>query len=338
MIWGRIVFILLCAAWGCYAFGQGLGDLRLAAAAGGAVGLLLVLIEWGFSRIRMRRAAASAAGLLYGLVLALLLRLPGSLVRLVEPWGFPLWAVAGLAALVSGWLVYLSMAFFVRRNITLGFVAGAESLRELGAVAAASKILDTSVIIDGRIADMAETGFVEGSLIVPRFVLRELQSIADSSDPMKRRRGRRGLEVLNRLQSDPELNVELVETDFPDIREVDAKLVALAKSTGAKVLTNDYNLNKVAELQGAGVLNINGLAEALKPVVLPGEPIAVRVVKEGKEPGQGVAYLDDGTMVVVDSGKNWMGQTVEVVVTSVLQTTAGRMIFARLSSEETSGV
>lgn len=332
----RIAFVLVCVAWG--AFAVDLGDRWLAAAAGGAVGALLVLVEWALSRVRMRRSAAAVAGLLYGLALAWLLGLPGNLARVLGFWleGKRVDA-QGLAALLTAFVVYLSVAFFMRRNITFGFTAGTEVLPEWGGTQASAKILDTSVIIDGRIADMAETGFVEGNLVVPRFVLRELQSIADSSDPMKRRRGRRGLEVLNRLQNNPALSVELLETDFPDIREVDAKLVALGKSTGAKILTNDYNLNKVAELQGVGVLNINSLADALKPVVLPGEPITVRVVKEGKEPGQGVAYLDDGTMVVVDNGKNWMGQTIEVVVTSVLQTTAGRMIFARLSNEETSG-
>lgn len=195
------------------------------------------------------------------------------------------------------------------------------------------KILDTSVIIDGRIADICETGFVEGTLLIPQFVLRELQQVADSSDPLKRNRGRRGLDILQKMQKQVDVHVEISDTDFPDIREVDAKLVALAKAFNAKVVTNDFNLNKVAVLHGIGVLNINELTSALKPVVLPGEEMQVYVLKEGKEYNQGIAYLDDGTMVVVDSGRRYIGQTVDVRVTTVLPTTAGRMIFSRLKEE-----
>lgn len=195
------------------------------------------------------------------------------------------------------------------------------------------KILDTSVIIDGRIADICETGFVEGTLLIPQFVLRELQQVADSSDPLKRNRGRRGLDILQKIQKRVDVHVEISDMDFPDIREVDAKLVALAKAVNAKVVTNDFNLNKVAALQGIGVLNINELTNALRPVVLPGEEMQVYVLKEGKEYNQGIAYLDDGTMVVVDSGRRYIGQTVEVRVTTVLPTTAGRMIFSRLKEE-----
>ena len=195
------------------------------------------------------------------------------------------------------------------------------------------KILDTSVIIDGRIADLCETGFVEGTILIPQFVLRELQHIADSSDPIKRTRGRRGLDILHKLQKQVGLDVEIIEIDFPKIREVDSKLIALAQKNKAKIITNDYNLNKVAELQGVEVLNINQLANALKPVVLPGETMNVRVLKEGKEEGQGVAYLDDGTMVVVDNARQYLGKNIDVSVTSVLQTTAGRMIFSVIKGE-----
>jgi uncharacterized protein YacL len=191
------------------------------------------------------------------------------------------------------------------------------------------KILDTSVIIDGRIADICETGFLEGPLIVPQFVLKELQQIAGSSDTLRRNRGRRGLDILQRMQKSVELDVRIVDHDFPRIREVDAKLVALGKLLKGKVLTNDFNLNKVAELQGVLVLNINQLANAVKPVVLPGEVMNVYVMKEGKEYGQGVAYLDDGTMVVIDNARKYLSQHIDVAVTSVLQTTAGRMIFTR---------
>jgi uncharacterized protein YacL len=175
-----------------------------------------------------------------------------------------------------------------------------------------------------------ETGFIEGGLIIPRFVLKELQLIADSSDPLKRTRGRRGLDILNRIQKDPNIHVKIHETDFPDVPEVDSKLVKLAKTLDAKVFTNDYNLNKVAEFQQVKVLNINDLANALKPVILPGETMVIRIVREGKEAGQGVAYLDDGTMVVVNNGKDKISQKLEVAVTSVLQTSAGRMIFAEI--------
>ncbi len=196
------------------------------------------------------------------------------------------------------------------------------------------KILDTSVIIDGRIADICKSGFIEGTLLIPRFVLEELQHIADSSDLLKRNRGRRGLDILNRMQKELEMFIKIDNTDFEEISEVDAKLVKLGQLLNAKVITNDYNLNKVAELQGVKVLNINELSNAVKPVVLPGEEMVVHVVKDGKEFGQGVAYLDDGTMIVVDGGKKYMGETIGVLVTSVLQTAAGRMIFARLKSAE----
>lgn len=191
------------------------------------------------------------------------------------------------------------------------------------------KILDTSVIIDGRIADICKTGFIEGTLVIPEFVLEELQHIADSSDLLKRNRGRRGLDILNKIQKELDVRVLIYEGDFEEIGEVDSKLVKLAKALRGKVVTNDFNLNKVCELQGVSVLNINDLANAVKPVVLPGEEIIVQVIKDGKEHGQGVAYLDDGTMIVVEGGREYIGTTMEVLVTSVLQTSAGRMIFAK---------
>ncbi len=191
------------------------------------------------------------------------------------------------------------------------------------------KVLDTSVIIDGRIADICETGFLEGTLVVPQFVLRELQQVADSSDSLKRNRGRRGLDILQKIQKMGGVHVQIVETDFPEVREVDLKLIELARKLDGKIVTNDFNLNKVAQLRGVHVLNINELANSLKPVVLPGEIMRVFILKEGKEAGQGVGYLDDGTMVVVDQGKRALGKTIEVSVTSVLQTTAGKMIFCR---------
>jgi len=196
------------------------------------------------------------------------------------------------------------------------------------------KILDTSVIIDGRITDLCDTGFIEGTLVIPQFVLKELQFIADSGDSLKRQRGRRGLDVLDHLQKSSQISVVIWEMDFPEIRDVDSKLMELARQLDAKIVTNDVNLNKVAKLRGISVLNINELANALRPVVLPGESMRVFILKEGKEKDQGVGYLDDGTMVVVDNSRRMIGQNVDITVTSVLQTTVGKMIFGRYNEEE----
>ncbi len=201
----------------------------------------------------------------------------------------------------------------------------------------AYKILDTSVVIDGRIADICETGFLDGILVIPHFVLRELQQVADSADTLKRNRGRRGLDILQRIQKMAGITVQFVENDFPQLREVDMKLIELAKEFDAKIVTNDFNLNKVAQLRGVEVLNINELANALKPVYLPGETMKVFILKEGKEFNQGIAYLDDGTMVVVDNARKMIGKTVESSVTSVLQTTAGKMIFGRYEEKRSEG-
>ncbi|CDQ41445.1 putative PIN and TRAM-domain containing protein precursor [Virgibacillus salexigens] len=201
--------------------------------------------------------------------------------------------------------------------------------QQVSAISPKAKILDTSVIIDGRIADICQTNFLEGTIVIPQFVLGELQHIADSSDVLKRNRGRRGLDVLNRIQKELPVKVEIYEGDFEDIHEVDSKLIKLAKVIDGIVVTNDFNLNKVCDLQSVHVLNINDLANAVKPVVLPGEELVVQVIKDGKEHNQGIAYLDDGTMIVVEEGRDYIGKTIEVLITSVLQTSAGRMIFAK---------
>jgi uncharacterized protein YacL len=214
----------------------------------------------------------------------------------------------------------------------LGTVFSGEKLSRRSA-----KVLDTSVIIDGRIADIAEAGFIDGIMVVPEFVLRELQTVADSTDGSKRQRGRRGLDMLQRMQSNPEIQVQIVSDDFPSIREVDLKLLELAKKWEAKVVTNDFNLNKVAHLHHVEVLNINDLANALRPVVLPGEKMFVLILKEGKEYNQGVGYLDDGTMVVVDHARKMIGKSVEVSVTSVLQTASGKMIFGKMEENGKNG-
>jgi uncharacterized protein YacL len=204
------------------------------------------------------------------------------------------------------------------------FILGGDKPEEIR-----DKILDTSVVIDGRILDIADTHFIDGPLILPNFVLREIQLISDSSDPIKRARGRRGLDMLNKLQRKGTIEVKITYTDYTDTREVDAKLIKLARDTGAKLVTNDFNLNKVAELQGVKVLNLNNLANALKPVVLPGEEIAIQVIKEGKDENQGIGYLEDGTMVVIENGGHLVGKDVRVNVTSIIQTAAGKMIFTK---------
>ncbi len=264
-------------------------------------------------------------GLATGLLIAHLLTLAlGGIIPTANP---------GLEALLLFLLsVVLGTAGYNAHHATAATAAATETEAVPGSPSV--KILDTSVIIDGRIADIVETGFLDGSFIVPNFVLRELQHIADSADSLKRNRGRRGLEILQRLQKRDDISVAIVETDYPRIRDVDGKLVALAKSLAARIITNDFNLNKIAELQGVVVLNINQLANSLKPVVLPGEQMSVYILKEGKEPYQGVAYLDDGTMVVIDNGKKEIGRNVDVLVTSVLQTTAGRMIFTQIKEDQ----
>ena len=247
-------------------------------------------------------------------------------------WG----ALAGLTMTGEHFIHVLVVIFLGYMGLVIGATKGEwfEPARIINAFRDSSrqhhyKILDTSVIIDGRIADICETGFLDGTLVAPQFILRELQQVADSSDSLKRNRGRRGLDVLQKIQKMSNVTVQIVETDFPEIREVDLKLIELARRMSGKIVTNDFNLNKVAQLRGVPVLNINELANSLKPVVLPGELMKVFIIKEGKEAGQGVAYLDDGTMVVVDQAKKALGKTIEVSVTSVLQTTAGKMIFCR---------
>lgn len=237
-----------------------------------------------------------------------------------------------LLTLLLGYLGF-QVGFKKRDELTNYFSAnkaGKKREQEEGKASSQNlKILDTSVIIDGRIADICLTGFLNGTIVIPQFVLEELQHIADSSDALKRNRGRRGLDILNRLQKEKKIHVEMYEGDFDDIQEVDSKLIKLAKLVNGVVVTNDFNLNKVCEFQNVDVLNINDLANAVKPVVLPGEELMVQVIKDGKEYNQGVAYLDDGTMIVVEEGRNYIGKRIEVIVTSVLQTSAGRMIFAK---------
>ena len=295
---------------------------------GGALGAFFVLFEMRLEKASLRRLIGAAIGSILGMLGALMM---GHLLN--------------LTAIEKNSLSFFQVTLLLLMAY-VGLILGANkgdllNLSALGGLFAGErqpkrnyKVLDTSVIIDGRIADVCETGFVDGVLIISQFVLRELQLIADSSDSQKRNRGRRGLDILQRMQKMATIHVQIVEDDFPNVREVDMKLIELAKLYEAKIVTNDFNLNKVAQLQGLPVLNINELANALKPVVLPGEIMHVFILKEGKEYNQGVAYLDDGTMVVVDNAKKMISKTIDISVTSVLQTTAGKMIFGKYDDRQ----
>lgn len=306
------------------------GVLALGAVLGGIIGFLLApVVTWMESRLHktpLLDIIFGAIGLIIGLIIANLLGSALSRIPLVGG------ITSVLGSLILGYLG-MSVAAKKREEASGLFnLFSRFSGRDKGGKAehaAQPKILDTSVIIDGRIADICKSGFIEGPIIIPGFVLEELRHIADSSDMLKRNRGRRGLDILNKIQKELDIPVQIYERDLGANLEVDSKLVKLGKVLGGKVITNDFNLNKVAELQGVAVLNINELANAVKPVVLPGEEMTVHVIKDGKEIGQGVGYLDDGTMIVVDGGRRHMGETIGVMVTSVLQTAAGRMIFAK---------
>jgi uncharacterized protein YacL len=337
----RLAFIVLLAAAG-YLLNplektSHLGDLgglerKFASAIMGAViGLFIIAFEIRVRHASFKTLIGAAIGSILGLLGAFLL---GLLIILQE------------TSAVNGEMkmfLTLVMAFFMGY---VGLMVGAAKgefidLSALGGIFSDKgakrdyKILDTSVIIDGRIADVAETGFLGGTLIIPQFILTELQQVADSPDSSKRQRGRRGLDMLQRLRNNSNLDIQIIETDFPQVKEVDLKLIELGKQLEAVIVTNDFNLNKVSQLRGVSVLNINELANALKPVVLPGEAMRVFILKEGKEYNQGVAYLDDGTMVVVDNARRLIGKNADVAVTSVLQTTAGKMIFGKLWEDAT---
>jgi uncharacterized protein YacL len=332
----RISFLVLLAAVGFLlnplAHTQRLGpmDESTRRFVSGILGVLVAVAIIGFE-MRVRRATlktliGAAVGSILGIVGAFLI---GILISMQK--------VEAVPAEIQTFLT-ISLAFFMGY---IGLMVGAAKgdyldLSALGGIFSDKnpkrdyKVLDTSVIIDGRIADVAETGFLGGTMIIPNFILAELQQVADSPDSSKRQRGRRGLDMLQRLRNNSKLDIQIVETDFPSVKEVDLKLIELGKQLDAVIVTNDFNLNKVSQLRGVSVLNINELANALKPVVLPGEAMRVFILKEGKEYNQGVAYLDDGTMVVVDNARRLIGKTADIAVTSVLQTTAGKMIFGRL--------
>ncbi len=322
----RLVVILLIAAGGYFYPPFGLGR-EAGAAAALALGAVFMFLETRIRRAQFKTIWSAAAGTLLGILLGWMI---GSIYQGLFR-GSPTAAFVRVFFLVI--MPYIGFVIGTRKSEWLdpAHIAGLFNGKP---VVRSYKVLDTSVIIDGRIADICDTSFIEGTLVVPQFILKELQLIADSSDGMKRQRGRRGLDVLDHLQKSSRVSVIISETDFPDVPDVDSKLIECAKSLGARIVTNDFNLNKVAQLQGLTVLNINELANALKPVVLPGEGMRVFILKEGKEKDQGVAYLDDGTMVVVDNSRRMIGQTIDITVTSVLQTTVGKMIFGRFNGED----
>lgn len=319
----RVALVLVLAAVGYFFRPFGMGHWT-AAAAGAAAAALVLVFEWRVRSLSLKRLLGAVVGSILGILGAFLF-------SLVLKNSLP----AGRTENVLAIFVLLLMSY-------IGLVVGANKgdLLNLGALGnlfsqeragrREVKILDTSSIIDGRIADMAETGFLDGPLVIPQFVLQELQMVADSQDGSKRQRGRRGLDVLQRMQENTRLGVQIIPTDYAHVRGVDQKLIELAKEMGGRILTTDFNLNKVAHLHTVEVLNINDLANALKPVVLPGEKMSVAILKEGKEYNQGVGYLDDGTMVVVDHARRMIGRSVEISVTSVLQTASGKMIFGRM--------
>ncbi len=295
---------------------------------GTALGIFFVLFELRLERASLKRLLGAAVGSILGIAGALMM---GHLLNLtaIDKQSLSFFQVTLLLLMTYGGLVLgANKGDLLNLSALGGLFAGERPPRKN------FKILDTSVIIDGRIADICETGFIDGLLIIPQFVLRELQLIADSSDSLKRNRGRRGLDILQRMQKMGTIQVQIVEDDFPAIRDVDMKLIELTRQYEGKIVTNDFNLNKVAQLQGLPVLNVNELANALKPVVLPGEIMRVFILKEGKEYNQGVAYLDDGTMVVVDNAKKMISKTIDIAVTSVLQTTAGKMIFGKYDDRQ----
>lgn len=318
----RIFFIAFVAVASYVIRPFGLGHVQ-AALAGSAIGTAVILFELRLRRVSLKQLIGAVIGSILGILGAYLFSLVIRDSLAEGPTQNFLQLMVMLLMSYIGLIVGGSKGDLLNLAALGGIFGGEKQGRKT------YKILDTSVIIDGRIADIAETGFLDGVIVLPQFVLRELQLVADSADSLKRNRGRRGLDVLAKLQKTANLDIQIVEDDFPAIREVDLKLIELAKLYEAKIMTNDFNLNKVAQVRGVEVLNINELANSLKPIVLPGEIMRVFILKEGKEYNQGVAYLDDGTMVVVDNARKMMGKNIDISVTSVLQTTAGKMIFGK---------
>ena len=341
----RLLLVLFASASGYFIILQIVGP-KLAYAgiiSGLLIAVIAILFEERVRKTPLRIVAGGAIGLITGLIVANLLTYPLTSFSILNDRYLELAAYLFTNSVVG----YIGLSIGMKKGDELEGFSLVRHHREgpptaepqnPSANAAPSAenpglILDTSVIIDGRIAEVCETGFLESRITVPQFVLHELQYIADSSDPVKRTRGKRGLDVLKQIQSNSRMKILITDRDFPAIKEVDSKLVALAQELGARILTNDSNLHKIAELQGVEVLNMNKLATAMKPVVLPGEVMSIQVLKEGKEHGQGVGYLEDGTMVVIDNAREYLGKTIDVSITSVLQTTGGRMIFSKVKDD-----
>lgn len=325
----RVLFVILVGVV-CYGVASNMEtNPWIPALTGGWIATIIIAAERKLAKISIRGLIIGVLGLVGGVIIANLIAYPILWIAPLKPFAPYILFLTNLAFATIGLTVSLKrkedIANFLFQFTGKKIPPGRERY----------KIVDTSVIIDGRIADLCETGFIEGTLVIPHFILTELQQIADSSSSTKRARGRRGLDIINRLQNQGIVPVEIVDTDFPDIPEVDSKLLQLAKVTEARILTNDHNLKKIAKIKDVEVLNINEVATALKPVLLPGETLKINVVKEGENPNQGVAYLEDGTMVVIEKGKKHIGRQVEVTVTSVLQTTTGKMIFTELKQEAT---
>lgn len=291
------------------------------------VGLMIIAFEMRVRRATLKTLIGAAVGSILGIVGAYLI---GMLISSQETAAVPAEIKTFITVALAFFMAYIGLMVGAAKGEYIDLSALGGIFSDKNAQKIDYKVLDTSVIIDGRIADVAETGFLGGTLIIPQFILTELQQVADSPDSSKRQRGRRGLDMLQRLRNNSKIDIQIVETDFPAVKEVDLKLIELGKQLEAVIITNDFNLNKVSQLRGVQVLNVNELANALKPVVLPGEAMRVFLLKEGKEYNQGVAYLDDGTMVVVDNARKLIGKSADIAVTSVLQTTAGKMIFGRL--------
>jgi uncharacterized protein YacL len=316
----RILFVVASVLIGYSGMHQKLIGALIGAAASG----LVILLESLMRRVSVRGLSSTVFGLILGLIMA---KLVGDAFSIAP---IPPETLANIRVIWTLLFSYLGILIGLRGKDEFNIIIPYVRLRRQDQVEEVT-VVDTSAIIDGRIQDILKTKFLEGKIVIPRFVLKELQQIADSTDPIKRQRGRRGLEILNTVQKEAGVNLSLHEEEFPEVKEVDAKLVKLALLLQAKILTVDFNLNHVASFQGVKVLNMNELANALKPVVFPGEQMQIKLLKEGKEYNQGVGYLDDGTMVVVEDGRRLLGQEIKVVVTSVLQTPAGRMIFTKIA-------
>jgi len=326
-----VIFVLVFGFAGAY-FRPPDTPYWAAALFGAAFAVMAIFLERRFARASLKRTLGITIGVVAGLFCAALVSVVLSHLNTDNSGSIQFVQIVCLLV-----LVYFGANIGASKGELLNLGALGGVFKDAGSQSN-HKILDTSVIIDGRIADIAETGFLEGVLVIPQFVLHELQMVADSQDSMKRTRGRRGLDVLQRIQKMTNINVQIAEEDFPQVREVDMKLIELAKVYHCKIVTNDFNLNKVAQVRGVEVLNINELTNSLKPVVLPGELMRVFILKEGKEYNQGVAYLDDGTMVVVDNARRMISKTIDISVTSVLQTTAGKMIFGKFDERNQSPI